>query len=257
MRDIVSTVVFAGLLIQGTLVNAQLSTLLREGIEAVAKGSTKAAVRSAREGIEAAAPKVSSILTRNVTADVVEGAARASSGVAKGASQFALSAIAKHGDEVCRPVVAQFGDDGARALAAVSSESAAKLAKMAPDLAKNPKSSEWIGQIVTGGDKVVSWLWEKRLSIAVGTTATAVLMQPEKFLEAGEHVATTAISAAGEHLVEPMIAETASHVMEPLVREISKPLVTQVLPVVALLSAVLAGLMLAWLCWSGKRFVKS
>ncbi len=254
-RITASLVCFASLVTVQTTASAQLGSLLREGLEAAVKGSAKAAVKGAQEGIEMAAPRVSSLLSRGI-AEAAEGTVKAGATTARAATREVLKATAKHGEDICAPVVMQFGDDGARALSAVSKESGAKLAQMSSDIAKHPQAGEWISTIAKHGDAAVSWLWNRRLSIAVGTTATAILLQPESFLQAGEHVATAAITATGEHLVEPLIAETASHMVEPLMREIAKPLATKVLPVLALSLAALTAVWVGWLCCR-KKSVKS
>jgi hypothetical protein len=39
----------------------------------------------------------------------------------------------------------------------------------------------------------MEWLWKRKGSIAVGTVATAVVLQPEEFLQASERVAVSTI----------------------------------------------------------------
>jgi hypothetical protein len=102
--------------------------------------------------------------------------------------------VVRYGDDVARPVLSTFGDDGARALNALSPTGAKRLSAMADDLASSGRGEDWMKLIAQRGDEVTDWLWRKRGGVAVGTAAMAVLLQPEEFIQATEHVATATIA---------------------------------------------------------------
>jgi hypothetical protein len=168
--------------------------VIRETVEALSKKSGKAA----REGAEAAAEKGASRV----------GAQAASRGGAL---------IVRASDDVARPIVARFGDDGARALNSLSPTGAQRLAAMSDDLAAGGRGRDWMRLIAQRGDEVTDWLWQRRGSVAVGTVATAILLQPEEFLQASERVASSAINAAGEHVAGPIVRSAASGIPWALV----------------------------------------
>lgn len=102
--------------------------------------------------------------------------------------------VVRYGDDVARPVLSTFGDNGARALNALSPTGAKRLSAMADDLASSGRGEDWMKLIAQRGDEVTDWLWRRRGGVAVGTAATAVLLQPEEFIQATEHVATATIT---------------------------------------------------------------
>jgi hypothetical protein len=104
---------------------------------------------------------------------------------------------ARVGPHVAASVVGKFGDDGARALASLSPTGAQRLASMADDLAASGRGTDWMKLIAQRGDEVMEWLWKRKGSIAVGTVATAVVLQPEEFLQASERVAVSTIGQIG------------------------------------------------------------
>jgi hypothetical protein len=163
-----------------------LGKLVREASEAVGRGSS----RAAREGVETLAEKSAGPL--------------GAKGVRSGA--MALRAA----DDVAGPLVSRFGDDGARALKSLSPSAAGRLAAMSDDLVASGRGADWLKLIAEQGDVVVEWIWERRRGVAVGTMATAILLQPEEFIAASEHIATTSINAAGEHVVRPIVNGVAS-----------------------------------------------
>jgi hypothetical protein len=168
--------------------------VIRETVEALSKKSGKAA----REGVEAAAEKGASRV----------GAKTASRGGAL---------IVRASDDVARPIVGRFGDDGARALNSLSPLGAQRLAAMSDELAASGRGGDWMKLIAQRGDEVTDWLWKRRGSVAVGTVATAILLQPEEFIQASERVATTTINAAGEHVAGPIVRSAASGIPWALV----------------------------------------
>jgi len=163
----------------GTATAGIVSKLLRE-----ATGS--GASRAAREGLESAASKG------------VRRAARPSGKL-----------VARISDDVAAPIVAKFGDDGARAVASLTPTGAERLATMSDDLAASGHTQKWLGLIAQHGDVAVDWLWERRGSVAVGTAAAVVLLEPDEFIQATENIATTTINAAGEHVAGPIVGSAA------------------------------------------------
>jgi hypothetical protein len=168
--------------------------VIREAVEVVTKKSGKAA----REGVEAATKK---------------GASRVG---AKAASRGG-ALLVRGSDDVAARVVGRFGDDGVRALNSLSPTGAKRLAMMSDDLAGSGRGRDWMRIIAQRGDEATDWLWQRRGSVAVGTVATAVLLQPEEFIEASERVATTTINAAGEHIAGPIVNSAASAIPWALV----------------------------------------
>jgi hypothetical protein len=164
---------------------------IREGIEAVAKRSGKAG----REGAEAAAEKSAGRMSANAGREGLE---------------HGGALVVRTGDDLAGPIVGKFGDDGARAMRALSPEGAERLATMSDELAAGGRGGDWMRLIADQGDIVTDWLWERRGSVAVGTVATAVLLQPEEFLQASERIATTTINAAGQHIAGPIVKSAAS-----------------------------------------------
>ena len=87
---------------------------------------------------------------------------------------------------------------------------------MTDDLAASGRGKDWMKLISERGDEVMAWLWKRRGSVAVGTVAAAVVLQPEEFLRASEHVAASAMEAAGTHVLQPLIAQGARHIAAPM-----------------------------------------
>lgn len=71
------------------------------------------------------------------------------------------------------------------------------------------------------GDAVATFLWERKLSVGVAAAATAVVLAPRDFVQAGENVATTTIATVGSNVIQPLIAETAQHVAGPIAKEVT------------------------------------
>jgi hypothetical protein len=141
----------------------------------------------------------------------------------------ALSAVARHGDELVEPVIAKLGDDGARAMRSLSPQSARTFVNMSDDLAASPYRNEWLDLITTYGDRATEWLWARKGSIAVGTMATAVVLKPEAFFQAGEHVAVSAIETTGSDFIKPVIEESAEHIAEPIANRLTDGVLAPVL----------------------------
>jgi hypothetical protein len=151
------------------------SKAIREAIEAVAKRSGKLA----REGVEEGAERAASRRALREGLEVATGKAGRLSG----------ALVARYGDDVARPVISNFGDDGARALGSLTPVGAKRLATMADELAAGGRGGDWMRLIAQRGDEVTDWLWRRRGAVAVGTVATAVLLEPEEFIKATERVA--------------------------------------------------------------------
>jgi hypothetical protein len=182
--------------------------VFREALEALSKGTGKAAREGAEEGVEQAAARHT--LREGLETIAESGSRRIGGKAVREAGQSGGALALRHGDEIAGPIVAKFGDDGAHALNALSTTGAQRLATMADDLASSGRGRDWMRLVAQRGDEVTDWLWRRRGSVAVGTAATAIVLQPEEFLHAAEHVATSAIGAAGEHVAGPLVRNAAA-----------------------------------------------
>jgi hypothetical protein len=90
-------------------------------------------------------------------------------------------------------------------------------AKAAGDVA--PGRAGKPGEIAEG---VANWVWKHKGSVAVGTAATAVLLQPETAIATTGDVAKTVIDTAGTQVAQPIITHAAEAVAAPLVRETAR-----------------------------------
>ena len=180
---------------------------VREGIEVIGKRTSKIVGQGAEQGIERAAARKT---VREGLEAAGARAARLGGKAAREGSGKTGGLMVRISDDVAAPIVGKFGDDGTRALGSLSSKGSERLAVMADDLAVSGRGRDWMKLIAERGDEVTDWLWQRRGGVAVGTIATAVLLQPEEFLHASEHVATTTINAAGEHLVGPVVRTAAA-----------------------------------------------
>ena len=185
-----------------SLAQAGWGSLVREAGELIVKRSTRVAGKAAREGMEAAAKKGASKAARPI--------------VVKAASKLAAHTLTQHGDDVIRIVAREVGDEGTKALAKLSAKGGKQFAEIAGELAHHPSKQAWLALIAEQGDAAAAWLWKRKGSIAVGTAATAVLLQPADFIRASEEMVSTALTTTGEHVVQPLIVESVRHVAGPL-----------------------------------------
>lgn len=105
-----------------------------------------------------------------------------------------LSIFIKYGDdaaesmikhkEIAETLLNSFGKSSASALKSVSSQNGRRLAMMAEDgtLKKIGKSDELLETIGKYGDKAMNFIWDNKGALAVSTTLTAFLLNPEPFL---------------------------------------------------------------------------
>lgn len=164
--------------------------VVSKAVREAAEAATRRSGRAAREGVEALTKKS----TRRLGSQGARGGAL----------------LARASDDVTSTVIAKFSDDGARALESLSPAGAERLAAMSDELAAGGRGRDWLRLIADRGDEVTDWLWERRGSVAIGTAATVVLLQPEEFIQASERVATTTINAAGEHVAGPVVERAAT-----------------------------------------------
>jgi hypothetical protein len=106
-----------------------------------------------------------------------------------------LSIFIKYGDdaaesmikhkEIAETLLNSFGKSSASALKSVSSQNGRRLAMMAEDgaLKKIGKSDELLETIGKYGDKAMNFIWVNKGALAVSTTLTAFLLNPEPFLD--------------------------------------------------------------------------
>jgi len=173
---------------------------LREGAEALVKRSGKLAREGAEEGLESAAARKA--LREGLEAATEKVAGRIGGKVVREASRKAGALVVRVSDDVARPIVGKFGDDGARALGSVSTRGAKRLAAMADELEACGRGRDWMRLVAERGDEVTEWLWKRRRSVAIGTIATAVVLQPEEFVQASERVATSTIQYVAAPIAE-------------------------------------------------------
>ena len=105
-----------------------------------------------------------------------------------------LSIFIKYGDdaaesmikhkEIAETLLNSFGKSSASALKSVSGQNGRRLAMMAEDgtLKKIGKSDELLETIGKYGDKAMNFIWDNKGALAVSTTLTAFLLNPEPFL---------------------------------------------------------------------------
>lgn len=95
----------------------------------------------------------------------------------------AAESMIKH-KEIAETLLNSFGKSSASALKSVSSQNGRRLAMMAEDgaLKKIGKSDELLETIGKYGDKAMNFIWDNKGALAVSTTLTAFLLNPEPFL---------------------------------------------------------------------------
>lgn len=212
--------VAAALVVAATMrpADAQLGKLLREGVEYLGKK----AVKVVKEGAESGARKAGSV------ADEIAGktAGKIGNVGSKEASEQIVvqsgKALAVAGMSSADQILTHLGPKGIQSMGKLTPVGANRLAEVSAELAKSPHKAEWLRMIGESGDAVATFLWERKLSVGVAAAATAVVLAPSDFVQAGENVATSAISAVGSNVIQPLITETAQHVAGPVAREVTK-----------------------------------
>ncbi|MGO9113942.1 MAG: hypothetical protein ACLP9L_32400 [Thermoguttaceae bacterium] len=114
----------------------------------------------------------------------------------------AAGVLVKHAGGIAEPVVEQYGARAIRALEATGPQSGRRLAMMMADgeLAKIGRTEEVLEAVASHGDRCMDFIWRNKGPLAVGTTLTAFLANPEAFLHAAQGVTQT----VAENVVRPV-----------------------------------------------------
>ena len=198
-----------------------------EGAEALSKRIATAAARHGDDLISAVrrvgpkalhladdageqAPRVLKLLSRHGDDAVVWVAKRPK----------ALGLLSKYGDEaaevlikhkgVAEPLIENLGGPAVKALGAVGPQGGRRLAMMVDggEIAAIGHSPELLSVIAKHGDKAMNFIWRNKGALAVGTTLTAFLANPEPFISGTNQLAST----VAENAVKPVVQETVKAV---------------------------------------------
>lgn len=118
-------------------------------------------------------------------------------------------------------VIRSLGTEGAMIASQLSPESTVRLSEVAASIAKSPHRTQWLATLGEHGGKCVDWLWNHKRGIAVGVSATAVLLKPADFLESIGEVTETGVKVIGEHVVHPIVETTAKEFAKPIAHQAS------------------------------------
>jgi hypothetical protein len=133
---------------------------------------------------------------KKVFRDVAEeGAERVATRLTRQAAKegdAAAIAILKHGT-VGEQLIGQFGKDSAEALARVAPQNGRRLAMLAAQGQLEPGLMDVIAR---HGDQACEFIWRNKGALAVGTTLTAFVANPEPFINGTEKLAATVADAA-------------------------------------------------------------
>lgn len=128
-----------------------------------------------------------------------------------------LDLLARYGDDaaevlikhkgVAEPLIEGLGGPAVKALGAVGPQGGRRLAMMVDggEIAAIGRSSELMSVIAQHGDKAMNFIWKNKGPLAVGTTLTAFLANPEPFINGTNHLAGT----VAENAVKPVVQEAA------------------------------------------------
>jgi hypothetical protein len=118
----------------------------------------------------------------------------------------AAEVLIKH-KGIAEPILENLGKPAVEALGAVGPQGGRRLAMMAQsgDLAKIGQVPEVMTVISKYGDPAMDFIWRNKKPLAVGTTLTAFLSEPQAFIEGTTQLA----GIAGTTLVQPVVQETA------------------------------------------------
>ncbi|WP_152053035.1 hypothetical protein [Tautonia marina] len=138
----------------------------------------------------------------------------------------ALALAAKHGDEAAEaiirskgvglPLVSQYGEGAVKAFKGLDPQNARRLAMLGQsgELAATGRASELLGVVGKHGQPVMEFIWKNKGALAVGTTLTAFLANPEPFVSGTADLAGTVVEASAEHVAQPLITAAVPAVQE-------------------------------------------
>jgi hypothetical protein len=130
-----------------------------------------------------------------------------------------MKLLARHGEDVAEalvkhkglaePVIERLGGPAVGAFRAVGPQGGRRLAMMTQEggeIAAIGRAPELLGVIGRYGDPAMDFIWRNKGALAVGTTLTAFLADPEPFIDGSNRLASTVADSA----VKPVVQETAS-----------------------------------------------
>lgn len=187
----------------GALLGKAFKTASAKVQKVMGKGTAKT---SSRAGTRAAAKTGTRVASKAGST----GARKAGAGVVASASNS---------------VISNLGTEGALIASQLGPKSTVRLGEMAASIAKSPHRSQWLVMLGKHGGACVDFMWNHKRGIAVGVSATAILLKPADFLESIGEVAETGVKVVGEHVVHPIVETTAREVAKPIVRHVTSGVV--------------------------------
>ncbi len=128
----------------------------------------------------------------------------------------AMKLMSQYGDDaaevlikhkgLAEPVLEKLGAPAVNALGAIGPRGGRRLAMMAEggELAALGKTPELMQVITRHGDAAMDFIWRNKGPLAVGTTLTAFLAQPEAFINGTNQL----VGTIGDAAVKPLVQET-------------------------------------------------
>lgn len=118
----------------------------------------------------------------------------------------AAEVLVKH-KGLAEPVLEEFGGPAIKALGSIGPQGGRRLAMMAKggELTSLGHTPELMEVIARHGDTAMNFIWRNKGSLAIGTTLTAFLANPEPFLDGS----TKLVGAVAENVAKPVVQETA------------------------------------------------
>ncbi len=128
----------------------------------------------------------------------------------------AMKLLSKYGDEgaevlikhkgLAEPLLEQLGEPAVKALGKVGPQGGRRLAMMADagELAALGQTNELMKVVSRYGDPAMDFIWKNKGPLAVGTSLTAFLANPEGFINGGNQL----VSTVAETTVKPIVQET-------------------------------------------------
>ena len=122
----------------------------------------------------------------------------------------AAEAMIKHG-EAAMPVINQFGQPAANAMKVVSKQNGRRIAMMTQngELAKIGHTDELLGVVSKYGDEGMNFIWKNKGALAVGTTLTAFLMNPEPFIKGIESLGGNTVTPIATTFIKSIAVPAA------------------------------------------------
>lgn len=128
-----------------------------------------------------------------------------------------LGLLSKYGDDaaevlikhkgLAEPVIEKLGGPAVKALGAVGPQGGRRMAMMVEggEMTAIGRSPELMNVIARHGDGAMNFIWRNKGPLAVGTTLTTFLANPEPFINGTNQLAST----VAESTVKPIVQETA------------------------------------------------